>query len=141
MAPEGPIFQAGTLSGNPLATAAGLAVLDLLLREGTFERLEATSRSLAQGLQKLADEAEIPFVTDFIGGILGFFFRSELPRTFDDVRAADHERYKQFFQAMLEQGVYLAPSGYEVAFVTTAHGEEELELTLAAARKAFKKVA
>ena len=141
IAPEGPIFQAGTLSGNPLATAAGLAVLDLLSREGTFERLEATSRSLAQGLQKLADEAEVPFVSDFIGGILGFFFRSGLPRTFDDVRAADHERYKLFFQVMLEQGVYLAPSGYEVAFVTTAHAEEELELTLAAARKAFKKVA
>ncbi len=141
VAPEGPIFQAGTLSGNPLATAAGLAVLDLLSRAGTFERLEATSRSLAEGLQKLADEVEVPFVSDFIGGIVGFSFRRDPPRTYEDVRGADHEHYKQFFQAMLEQGVYLAPSGYEVAFLTTAHGEEEIGLTLAAAHKAFKKVA
>ncbi len=141
VAPEGPIFQAGTLSGNPLATAAGLVVLDLLSRDGTFERLEATSRSLAQGLQKLADEVEVPFVSDFMGGIVGFSFRAGPPRTYEDVRAADHEAYKQFFQAMLEQGIYLAPSGYEVAFLTTAHGEEEIELTLAAAHKAFKKVA
>jgi glutamate-1-semialdehyde 2,1-aminomutase len=141
IAPEGTIFQAGTLSGNPLATAAGLAVLDLLSREGTYERLEASSQSLSQGLQKLADEAEIPFVSDSMGGIAGFFFRHGPVRNYADVVAADHERYKAFFHAMLEQGVYFAPSGYEVAFLTTAHGEEELELTLDAARKAFKKVA
>ncbi len=141
VAPEGPIFQAGTLSGNPLATAAGLAVLELLSREGTYERLESTARSLSQGLQKLADEAQVPFVSDAIGGLAGFFFRLGPVRNYADVSAADHERYKVFFHAMLEQGVYFAPSGYEVAFLTLAHGEEEIELTLVAARKAFKKVA
>jgi glutamate-1-semialdehyde 2,1-aminomutase len=141
IAPEGPIFQAGTLSGNPLATAAGLAVLDLLSRKGTFESLEAHSQSLAQGLQKLADEVEIPFTSDFMGGIAGFFFRRPPIRNYADVCAADHERFKVFFHAMLEQGIYLAPSGFEVLFLTTAHGDEEIELTLEAARKAFKKVA
>ena len=141
IAPEGPIFQAGTLSGNPLATAAGLAVLDLLSRKGTFESLEARSQSLAQGLQKLADEVEIPFTSDFMGGIAGFFFRRPPIRNYADVCAADHERFKAFFHAMLEQGIYLAPSGFEVLFLTTAHGDEEIELTLEAARKAFKKVA
>jgi len=140
MAPEGEIFQAGTLSGNPVAMAAGLATLDLLAAEGVYEGLEASSKSLATGLAELASEAGLPLCVDSVGGICGFLFHEGPVRCYEDVKAGDTERYSAFFHAMLEQGVYLAPSGFEVAFVTTAHGSAELEETLDAARKAFKKV-
>ncbi len=139
IAPEGPVFQAGTLSGNPLATAAGLAVLELLSKEGTYERLEETSRRLSEGLAEIADEAGLPFMTSAVGGMFGLFFHPGPVKSYQEVTKADHRAYKGFFHAMLDQGIYFAPSSYEVGFVTTAHGVEEIELTLEAARKGFKK--
>jgi glutamate-1-semialdehyde 2,1-aminomutase len=141
VAPLGPVYQAGTLAGNPLATAAGLAVLALLEEPGIYEGLEATSRRLAVGLESLAREAGVPFSTSAAGGLFGFFFHPGPVLNYGDASKADHKRFRSFFQAMLEQGVYLAPSPYEAAFVTTAHGEAELDETLEAARRAFKKAA
>ncbi|MCP4007179.1 MAG: glutamate-1-semialdehyde 2,1-aminomutase [bacterium] len=139
IAPEGSVFQAGTLSGNPLATAAGAAALGLLSQPGVYEGLEAVSEKLSNGLNELAEEAGVPFGCRYVGGMFGFFFHPGPVPNYEEASKADHKRFKTFFHAMLEQGVYLAPSPYEVAFVTTAHGDEEVELTLDAARKAFKK--
>lgn len=139
VAPSGSVFQAGTLSGNPIATAAGLAVLDLLARPGTYERLEALSRRLAEGLVSLAKEADVPFTASHAGGMFGFFFRPGPVRSYDDAKRADQDRFKAFFASMLDQGVYLAPSAFEAAFVTTAHGDEEIDRTLEAARRALRK--
>ena len=139
VAPEGEVFQAGTLSGNPVAVAAGLAALDLLDREGPFEQLSATSSRLASGFAELAAEAGIPFQSDALGGLFGFRFHPGPVSSYDDVCKADEGRYRSFFHALLDLGVYLAPSGFEAGFVTTAHGESELDETLEAARRAFRK--
>ncbi len=141
VAPEGEVFQAGTLSGNPVAVGAGLAVLDLLAKDGVYQALEETSSRLATGLAAQAAEAGVPFCSDAVGGIVGFFFQPGPVRNYDDVCKADQERFRIFFHAMLDQGIYLAPSPFEVAFVTTAHGPAEVEETLEAARRAFKKAA
>ncbi len=138
IAPLGPVYQAGTLSGNPLAMAAGLTTLRLIQREGFHEQLsDYTSRMLA-GLQERADAASIPFVTTQAGGMFGLYFSgADDIVTFEDVMASDAERFKRFFHLMLDSGVYLAPSAFEAGFTSIAHGEAELELTLDAAEKAF----
>ena len=140
MAPEGPVYQAGTLSGNPLATAAGLAVLDLVSRPGTFDALEATASRVTQGLERLAREAGVPFTASAVGGLFGFFFHPGPVQNYADAQKADAERFRTFFHAMLDQGIYLAPSPFEAGFVTTAHGDAEIDETLEAARRAFRKV-
>ncbi len=139
VAPEGEIFQAGTLSGNPLATAAGLAVLDLLAHEDVYPALERSSRELVDGLLGLAAEAGVPLTAHALGGLFGFFFHPGPVRNYADATKADARRYKAFFHGMLEQGIYLAPSPYEAAFVTTAHGPDEVAETLEAARRALGK--
>jgi glutamate-1-semialdehyde 2,1-aminomutase len=139
IAPAGDVYQAGTLSGNPLATAAGLAVLDLIARDGVFDALEAKSERLAQELTKLACDAGVPFCASAAGGLFGFFFHPGPVRNYQDATKADAKRFRTFFHAMLDQGIYLAPSPYEAAFLTTAHGDAELDETLEAARRAFKK--
>jgi glutamate-1-semialdehyde 2,1-aminomutase len=139
IAPEGDVFQAGTLSGNPVAVAAGLATLDLLEREGVYEGLTEAAATLAEGFAKLAEEAGVEVTTCSLGGIFGFFFCAEPVIDYAGAQAADGRRYAAFFQVMLEQGIYLAPSPFEVAFVTTAHGSEEIAATLEAARRAFRK--
>jgi glutamate-1-semialdehyde 2,1-aminomutase len=141
VAPLGGVYQAGTLSGNPLAMAAGLAVLERLRRPDTYEELTRTSRRLAEGLLALAKEADVPFSAQHAGGLFGFFFHPGPVRNFQDAAQADQRRFKAFFHAMLELGIYLAPSPYEAAFVTTAHGESEIDETLEAARRAFRKAA
>jgi len=141
VAPEGEIFQAGTLSGNPLATAAGLAVLDLLAHEDVYPALERSSRELVDGLLGLAAEAGVPLTAHALGGLFGFFFHPGPVRNYADATKADARRYKAFFHGMLEQGVYLAPSPYEAGFVTTAHGPDEVAETLEAARRALGKAA
>jgi glutamate-1-semialdehyde 2,1-aminomutase len=141
VAPLGAVFQAGTLSGNPVAVAAGLAALDLLEKDGVYASLEDTGRTLAEGLNALAAEAGVPFCADALGGIVGFFFHPGPVRDYSDARKADAERFRLFFHAMLDQGIYLAPSPFEVSFVTLAHGAAEVEQTLEAARRAFKKAA
>jgi len=140
MAPEGPVYQAGTLSGNPLATAAGLAVLDLASRPGTFEQLEATATRVVRGLEGLAREAGVPFCAGALGGLFGFFFHPGPVVSYADAQKADAARFRAFFHAMLDQGIYLAPSPFEAGFVTTAHGDSEIDETLEAARRAFRKI-
>jgi glutamate-1-semialdehyde 2,1-aminomutase len=140
MAPEGSVYQAGTLSGNPLATAAGLAVLELASRPGTFDALEATATRVANGLAGLAREAGVPFTASALGGLFGFFFHPGPVQSYADAQKADGARFIAFFHAMLDQGIYLAPSPFEAGFVTTAHGDAELDQTLEAARRAFRKV-
>jgi glutamate-1-semialdehyde 2,1-aminomutase len=138
VAPAGPIYQAGTLSGNPLAVTAGLTTLRLLAREGVYARLERASSRLAAGLADLAREAGIPTVTNRVGSMMTLFFTDE-PEVVDWETASKSNtaRYGRFFHAMLDNGVYLAPSQYECAFVGAAHTDELLDQTLEAARIAF----
>jgi glutamate-1-semialdehyde 2,1-aminomutase len=137
LAPLGPVYQAGTLSGNPVATACGLATLQQISQPGFFEGLAASTRSLVQGLKAAADAAGVPFCVDSEGGMFGFFFNATLPQHYGAVMATDKERFNRFFHAMLERGVYLAPALYEAGFVSAAHTPADIEATLAAAREAF----
>lgn len=137
LAPEGPVYQAGTLSGNPVAMAAGLAVLEFLKRENPFPLLEERSRMLAGGLADAAKSAGIPFVSDSIGGMFGFFFSAAPVRNFTEAKASDVPRFQQFFHEMLNRGIYLAPSAFEAGFVSTAHTPELIARTLDAARESF----
>jgi glutamate-1-semialdehyde 2,1-aminomutase len=138
LAPLGPVYQAGTLSGNPVAVAAGLATLKLVEAPGFYERLEATTGSLAKGLEEEARKAGVVFSAQSIGGMFGLYFRASPPKSFAEVMQADRERFNRFFHEMLARGVYLAPSAYEAGFVSAAHGVAEIEATLAAAREAFR---
>ena len=141
IAPEGPVYQAGTLSGNPLAMAAGLETLRQLRAPGVYEELEARARTLADGLAAAAGEAGVELSTAAVGGMFGFFFHPGPVRNFADARKADAARFRTFFHAMLDAGVYLAPSAYEAGFVSLAHRPADVAATLAAARKALKKAA
>jgi glutamate-1-semialdehyde 2,1-aminomutase len=137
IAPLGPVYQAGTLSGNPVAVAAGLATLQLIQEKNFFEKLEATTRALVEGLQRQAKDAGVAFSAQSIGSMFGIYFRPSPPASFAEVMQADKERFNRFFHEMLKRGVYLAPSAYEAGFVSAAHGSAEIEETLAAARAAF----
>ena len=137
LAPLGPVYQAGTLSGNPVAVAAGLATLKLVEQPGFQEKIEATTRLLVEGLVAEAKKAKVAFAAQSIGSMFGLYFRARAPTTFAEVMQCDKERFNRFFHAMLERGVYLAPSAYEAGFVSAAHGSAEIEATLAAARGAF----
>ena len=141
LAPLGPVYQAGTLSGNPLAVAAGLATLQLVVQPGFLERIETTATRLVTALAEEARKAGVTFSSQSIGSMFGLYFRAAPPRSFAEVMQCDRDRFNRFFHAMLEQGVYLAPSAYEAGFVSSAHGAEEIEATLAAARSAFKRIA
>ena len=138
ISPLGPVYQAGTLSGNPLAMAAGLTTLKLISRPGFHAELTDYTSRLLQGLQDRADAASVPFVTTQVGAMFGLYFSgADAIQTFEDVMASDAERFSRFFHLMLEQGVYFAPSAYEAGFTSIAHGEAELQLTLDAAERAF----
>ncbi len=137
LAPLGPVYQAGTLSGNPVATACGLATLGEISKPGFFEALSARTQSLVQGLTSAAQAADVPFVGDSEGGMFGFFFAKDLPQNYAVVMATDKERFNRFFHAMLTRGVYLAPALYEAAFVSAAHAAADIEATVAAAREAL----
>ncbi|HEY7237952.1 MAG TPA: glutamate-1-semialdehyde 2,1-aminomutase [Burkholderiales bacterium] len=137
LAPLGPVYQAGTLSGNPVAVAAGLATLKLIQEKTFFDRLEATTRSLVEGLNAEARRVNVDFCAQSIGSMFGVYFRASPPASFGEVMESDRERFNRFFHAMLGRGVYLAPSAYEAGFVSGAHGEAEVEHTLLAAREAF----
>ena len=140
LAPLGPVYQAGTLSGNPLAVAAGLATLTLVVQPRLLERIEATTRWLAEGLVAEARKAGVIFSSQSIGSMFGIYFREAAPQSFAEVMPCDRERFNRFFHAMLEQGIYLAPSAYEAGFVSAAHGDAEIDATLAAARAAFSQL-
>ena len=139
IAPSGPVYQAGTLSGNPLATAAGLETLRLLQRSGAYEQLAERSRELSEGLASLAEEVGVEFTTVAVGGMFGFFFRPGPVCNFEDAKKSHLERFRRFFAAMLDAGVYLAPSPFEAGFVSLAHGRREIRETLAAAGPALRK--
>ena len=137
IAPLGPVYQAGTLSGNPVAVAAGLATLKLIQAPGFFDRLTATTRALCDGLVRCAQERNMPFSAAAVGGMFGLYFRATPPSGYAEVMQCDKEAFNRFFHAMLAEGVYLAPSAYEAGFVSSAHGPAEIEKTLGAAEKAF----
>ena len=138
LAPDGPVYQAGTLSGNPVAMAAGLATLNLIDAPGFYEKLGERTKQLTDGLAAAAADAGIGLCVEQQGGMFGFVFTESGPvRSFAQVAAADVERFRTFFHGMLDEGVYLAPSAFEAGFVSAAHGDSEIEQTLAAARKVF----
>ena len=137
LAPLGPVYQAGTLSGNPVATACGLATLREIAKPGFFESLSARTQSLVSGLTAAARDAGVPLVGDSEGGMFGFFFADQLPQNYGVVMATDKERFNRFFHGMLDRGVYLAPALYEAGFVSAAHTPQDIATTVAAAREAF----
>jgi len=141
IAPTGPVYQAGTLSGNPVAMAAGLKTLELISQPGFYESLGQRTTQLVLGLQAAADQAGIPLTTNQVGGMFGFFFSPEKTiSTFKQVSACDIERFKKFFHGMLDQGIYLAPSAYEAGFVSSMHSEADIAATVAAAENVFTKL-
>lgn len=142
IAPQGPVYQAGTLSGNPIAASAGLAVLEALEAEGFYQDLEARTHQLADGLLRCAAEAEVAVEVNRACGMIGLFFTDKgSVHNYSDVTACDAESYSQFFHGMLERGVYMAPSAFETMFVSAAHGESEIDATLDEAEKSFRGIA
>jgi glutamate-1-semialdehyde 2,1-aminomutase len=137
IAPLGPVYQAGTLSGNPVALAAGLATLKLVQAAGFYDTLTATTRSLCERLTEAARGAGIAFCAHSVGGMFGLYFRDAVPQSYQEVMQCDAERFNRFFHAMLAAGVYLAPSAFEAGFVSSAHGAAEIDQTVSAAASAF----
>lgn len=137
IAPLGPVYQAGTLSGNPVAVAAGLATLGLIQAPGFFDGLAATARSLCEGLSRAAQDLGVAFSAQSIGGMFGIYFRETPPASYAEVMQCDKEAFNRFFHGMLAEGVYLAPSAYEAGFVSSAHGAAEIEKTVKAGRRVF----
>jgi glutamate-1-semialdehyde 2,1-aminomutase len=138
IAPLGPVYQAGTLSGNPVAVAAGIATLKLVDSPDFQKNVESTTRSLVEGLVAEAKKANVVFSAQCIGSMFGVYFRSTPPTSFAEVMQCDKDRFNRFFHAMLERGVYLAPSAYEAGFVSAAHNAAHIDATLAAARESFR---
>lgn len=138
LAPLGGVYQAGTLSGNPVATACGLATLREIQKPGFFDALSARTRQLVDGLKAVAADNGVPFSADSQGGMFGFFLLPELPQNYATVMTTDKERFNRFFHAMLDAGIYLAPALYEAGFVSAAHSEADIDATLAAARNALR---
>jgi glutamate-1-semialdehyde 2,1-aminomutase len=141
ISPLGPVYQAGTLSGNPIAMAAGLKTLELVSEPGFYETLTARTAQLLNGLQARADAAGIPFSTNQAGGMFGLFFTAEKVTNFEQATHCNQDHFKTFFHAMLERGVYLAPSAFEAGFVSMAHGDAEIQATLDAAEQSFALIA
>jgi glutamate-1-semialdehyde 2,1-aminomutase len=137
LAPLGGVYQAGTLSGNPIAMAAGLKTLELIQAPGFYESLSAQTRRLSDGLAAVAREAKVPFSADSIGGMFGLYFAPHVPASFAEVTQCDTKRFNAFFHSMLDVGVYFAPSAYEAGFVSSAHADSVIDATLDAARGAF----
>ena len=137
VSPAGPIYQAGTLAGNPLAVAAGLATLKILRDEPPYERLEALSARLAEGLDRAATDAGVPHVVQRVGSMLTLFFHDGPVTNYEDAKQSDTKRFGRFFWEMLARGVYLPCSQFEAAFVSLAHTEADINHTIAAAREAL----
>lgn len=137
LAPLGPVYQAGTLSGNPVAVAAGLETLRQIQAPGFFDKLSTITRKLTDGLTAAAKKHGVVFSAQAVGGMFGIYFREIPPKSFDEVMASDRDAFNRFFHAMLEEGVYFAPSAFEAGFVSAAHGDAEIDKTLAAADRVF----
>ena len=141
LAPLGPVYQAGTLSGNPVAVAAGLATLKAIADDAFFDQLRATTHALASGLSAAACEAGVAFCAQSVGAMFGMYFRPQPPASYSEAMQCDAQAFSRFFHAMLESGVYFAPSAFEAGFVSAAHGSAEIEATLRAARACFARLA
>lgn len=141
VSPLGAAYQAGTLSGNPLGMAAGIATLTLCRADGFYEALADKAKRLAEGLAKAAESAGVVVQTNFCGGMLGMYFTDQPVRNFDDAKACDHERFAGFFRDMLDRGVWLPPSGYEAMFVSAAHDDAAIKAVVDAAEESFKGIA
>ncbi|WP_151445446.1 glutamate-1-semialdehyde 2,1-aminomutase [Lacisediminimonas profundi] len=139
LAPLGAVYQAGTLSGNPVAVAAGLSTLKLIQQPGFYESLGATGRRLTEGLGQAARDAGVSFCAAAVGGMFGLYFADKVPTNYSEMMTCDKNRFNAFFHAMLDEGVYLAPSAFEAGFVSAAHSDAVVDETIAAARKAFAK--
>ncbi len=137
LAPLGPVYQAGTLSGNPVATACGLATLDLIARPGFFDQLAQRTRRLVRGLDQAAAQAGVSFVSDSEGGMMGFFLLPELPQNYAKVMTSNGQQFNRLFHGLLDQGVYIAPALYEAGFVSSAHTDTDIDATIEAAKKVF----
>ena len=140
LAPLGNVYQAGTLSGNPVAVAAGLKTLEIISREGFYECLGGQTQKLMAGLKQAADKSKIPFAVDSVGGMFGFYFTDHVPTSYEAVTKSNIEAFKKFFHLMLDEGVYLAPSAYEAGFTSIAHDDAVLAEIIAAAEKSFPKL-
>jgi glutamate-1-semialdehyde 2,1-aminomutase len=137
LAPVGPVYQAGTLSGNPIAVSAGLATLQIVQTSGFYEKLISSTQQLINGLTDIAKKYEISFCAQSLGGMFGLYFRGSIPSSYTEVMECDREAFNQFFHAMLQEGIYFAPSAFEAGFVSAAHGDMEISKTLQAAEKIF----
>jgi glutamate-1-semialdehyde 2,1-aminomutase len=137
LAPLGPVYQAGTLAGNPVAMTAGLATLEEIAQPGFYTTLSKLSHQLMQGFTDIANRLDIPMQTSFLGGMFGFCFTHEPPRNYADVACADAALFKRFYHQMLKRGIYLAPSMYEAGFVSAAHTPSDIEKTLMAFEEAL----
>ena len=140
LAPIGPVYQAGTLSGNPVAVAAGLETLRLIQKENFYEDLAKMTHALVKGLEDASKAFNHAFSARNVGGMFGLYFSDKAPDSFDEVMASDREKFKQFFHHMLDEGIYFGPSAFEAGFVSAAHTQEDIQATLNAAQKAFKKL-
>jgi glutamate-1-semialdehyde 2,1-aminomutase len=142
IAPLGPVYQAGTLSGNPVAMAAGLAQMEAIQQEGFYQPLFDKTTTLCAGLEKIANETGIPFTTNHVGSMFGGFFTEQQTITnYQQVMDCNTERFNQFFHGMLESGIYLAPASYEAGFMSAAHSDSDIQYTLEAAKKVFSTLA
>ena len=140
LAPLGPIYQAGTLSGNPLAMSAGIALIETLVKDSPFDKLEKASSEIMLHTKNLMNQKGIPFSTSSIGGMFGFFFAEHLPRNFDDVVKSDDQMFKKFFYAALNRGIYFAPSKYEAGFISSTHDQSVLSQTKSKIEDAIKEL-
>ncbi len=138
LAPEGPVYQAGTLSGNPLAMAAGATLLNLLIVQNPYKELEEKAKLILNGMKEIMISSGIPFSTNQIGGMFGFFFSEELPKNIDDVSKTNDELFSSFANACIKNGIYFAPSKYEAGFISATHGDAEINKTLQVIKKIVK---
>ena len=138
LAPEGPVYQAGTLSGNPLAMAAGATLLNLLIAQNPYKELEEKAKLILNGMKEIMISSGIPFSTNQIGGMFGFFFSEELPKNIDDVSKTNDELFSSFINACIQNGIYFAPSKYEAGFISATHGDTEIDKTLEVIKKIVK---
>ena len=138
LAPEGPVYQAGTLSGNPLAMAAGATLLNLLINQNPYKELEEKAKLMLEGIKEIMISSGIPFSTNQIGGMFGFFFSEELPKNIDDVSKTNDETFSFFINACIKNGIYFAPSKYEAGFISAKHGNAEIDETIEVINKIVK---
>ena len=141
LAPIGNVYQAGTLSGNPLAVAAGLANLDIITQPGFYDCLSTQTKKFVTGMKERAEQAGVTFSVDSVGGMFGLYFSEKVPTSYADVTASDIEAFKKFFHLMLDNGVYFAPSAYEAGFISIAHDDEVLAELFTAAEQSFAAMA